>query len=307
MSANNTILLIDLDEATRSTLTGNLERGGYALNSVNGAQQAFLLLRKQHYAAAITDLQHNSAEGVSFIKSFSQRHRATPIIALVHNNQSHVAVSALSSGAYDCISLPIDNIDILMAVTARAVERSRLILENRKLAESVKAHSEGLADVTSKLRRLATVDETTNLRNQRHFYEALAMEISRSQRYQRAFSILLVKIDHFDLYKTRYGMKASDLLLYSFAMLLRDKMRVSDTVSRYEENEFALLLPETDHDGAMELCRRLLDAVDAYPFPGRESFPEQRITLTMGAATFPEHGNTSGALVEHGIASFRRW
>lgn len=307
MSANNTILMIDLDEATHSTLAGNLERGGYAFDSVNGAQQAFLMLRKQHYAAAITDLQHNSTEGVSFIKGFSQRHRATPIIALVRNNQSQIAVSALSSGAYDCISLPIDNIDILMAVTARAVERSRLIVENRKLAESVKAHSEGLASVTSKLRRLATVDETTNLRNQRHFYEALAMEISRSQRYQRAFSILLVKIDHFDLYKTRYGIKASDLLLYSFAMLLRDKMRVSDTVSRYEENEFALLLPETNYDGAMELCRRLLNAVDDYPFPGRESFPEQRITLTMGAATFPEHGNTSGALVEHGIASFRRW
>ena len=307
MSANNTILMIDLDQATHSTLASNLERGGYALEYVNGVQQAFLRLCKQHYAVAITDLQHNSAEGISFIKSFSQRQRATPIIALVRNNQPQVAASALSSGAYDCISLPIDNIDILMAVTARAVERSRLILENRKLAESVKAHSEGLASVTSKLRRLATVDETTNLRNQRHFYEALAMEISRSQRYQRAFSILLIKIDHFDLYKTRYGMKASDLLLYSFAMLLRDKMRVSDTVSRYEENEFALLLPETDYDGAMELCRRLLNTVDAYPFPGRESFPEQRITLTMGAATFPEHGNTSGELVEHGIASFRRW
>ena len=307
MSANNTILMIDLDQATHSTLASNLERGGYALEYVNGVQQAFLMLCKQHYAVAITDLQHDSAEGISFIKSFSQRQRATPIIALVRNNQPQVAASALSSGAYDCISLPIDNIDILMAVTARAVERSRLILENRKLAESVKAHSEGLASVTSKLRRLATVDETTNLRNQRHFYEALAMEISRSQRYQRAFSILLIKIDHFDLYKTRYGMKASDLLLYSFAMLLRDKMRVSDTVSRYEENEFALLLPETDYDGAMELCRRLLNTVDAYPFPGRESFPEQRITLTMGAATFPEHGNTSGELVEHGIASFRRW
>lgn len=307
MSANNTILMIDLDEATRSTLAGSLERGGYELDSVNSAQQAFLMLRKQHYAAAITDLQHKSDEGINFIKGLSQRHCATPVIALVHNNQPHVAVTALSSGAYDCVSLPIDNIDILMAVTARAVERSRLILENRNLAESVKTHSEGLTNVTSKLHRLATVDEITNLRNQRHFNEALAMEISRSQRYQRVFSILLVKIDHFALYKQRYGMKTGDLLLYSFAMLLRDKLRVSDTVARYEENEFALLLPETDHDGAMELCRRLLNAVDTYPFPGREGFPEQRITLTMGAATFPAHGNTSSALIEHGIASSHRW
>lgn len=307
MNAHDNILMIDIDDATRDVLTDNLERRGYEIDSVNGAQQAFLMLRKHSYAAAIASLQHNSAEAVNFIKSVSQRNHATPVIALVHNTQTHVAATALSSGAYDCISLPIDNIDILIAVTARAVERSRLILENRQLAESVKAHSEGLANVTRKLRRLVTVDETTNLRNQRHFYEALAMEISRCQRHQRAFSILLIKINHFDLYKQRHGVKASDLLLYSFAMLLRDKMRVSDTVARYEENEFALLLPETDHAGVLESCQRLLDAVYAYPFPGRESFPDSRITLSMGSATFPEHGNTSGALIEHGIASSRPW
>src|SRR3569833_3159548 len=84
-------------------------------------------------------------------------------------------------------------------------------------------------------------------------------------------------------------------------------MRVSDTVARYEENEFALLLPETDHPGVLELCQRLLDALYAYPFPGRESFPDSRITVSMGSATFPKRGNTSGALVDHGIASSRPW
>lgn len=305
MNANDSILMIDIDETISSVLAKNLERRGYEIDCANDAQQAFWKLRKQHYSAAITSLQYNSTEGINFIKSISQRNHATPVIALVHNTQPQVSVMALSSGAYDCVSLPIDNVDILIAVTARAVERSRLILENRQLAENVRAHSEGLANVTRKLRRLATIDETTNLRNQRHFYEALAMEISRCQRYHRTFSILLIKINHFDLYKSRHGMKASDLLLYSFAMLLRDKMRVSDTVARYEENEFALLLPETDNKGTIELCERLLDAVDAYPFPGRESFPEQRITLNMGSATFPEHGNTSGALIEHGVSSFR--
>src|SRR3569833_1257562 len=303
MNAHDNILMIDIDDATRDVLTDNLERRGYEIDSVNGTQQAFLMLRKHSYAAAITSLQHNSAEGVNFIKSVSQRNHATPVIALVHNTQTHVAVTALSSGAYDCVSLPIDNIDILIAVTARAVERSRLILENRQLAESVKAHSEGLAIVTRKLRRLATIDETTNLRNQKHFHEALAMEISRSQRHKRYFSIMLIKISEFDIYKFQHGAKASDLLLYSFAMLLRDKMRDSETVARYDDDEFALLLPETSQTGALELCERLNECVAVYPFPGKESFKHNRIAINVGISTFPDHGNTSNALIEHSLSS----
>src|SRR3569832_1328389 len=167
--------MIDIDDATRDVLSVNLSPPGYEIDSVNGTQQAFLMLRKHSYAAAITSLQHNSAEGVNFIKSVSHRNHATPEIALVHNTQTQITITALSSGAYDCVTLPIDNFDILIAVTARAVERSRLILENRQLAESVKAHSEGLANDTRKLRRLVTVYDTTNLRTPRHFNEALAM------------------------------------------------------------------------------------------------------------------------------------
>src|SRR3569833_2736199 len=137
MNAHDNNLMIDIDDATRDDLADNLERRGYEIDSVNGPQQAFKMLRKHSYAAAITSLQHNSAEGVNFIKSVSQRNHATPVIALVHNTQTLVAVTALSSGAYDCVSLPIDNIDILIAVTARAVERSRLILVFRLLAVCV--------------------------------------------------------------------------------------------------------------------------------------------------------------------------
>src|SRR3569832_376544 len=120
MNAHDNILMIDIDAATRDVLNDTLERLGYEIDSVNGTQQAILMLRKQSYAAAITSLQHNSAEGVNFIKSGSQRNHATPVIALVHNTQTHVAVTALSSGAYDCVSLPLDTIEILIAVPAQS-------------------------------------------------------------------------------------------------------------------------------------------------------------------------------------------
>lgn len=307
MSTHGNILMIDVDEATRSVLSDGLIRNGYDVDSVAGTADAFVMLRKHSYAAAITSLQADSETGIDFIRGVTRRNHVTPIIALVGATQTSVAIKALASGAYDCVTLPVDNIEIIVAVTARAAEKSRLIMENRHLAESVKAHSEGLANVTRKLQRLATIDETTNLRNQKHFHEALAMEISRCQRHKRTFSIMVVKIDHFELYKGQYGVKASDLLLYSFAMLLRDKMRVSDTVARYHDNEFALLLPETALAGVNELCERLVESVNGYPFPGKESFPDNRITISIGVATFADHGGTSSALIEHALSNIRRW
>src|SRR3569832_1223722 len=138
MNAHDNILMIDIDDATRDVLTDNLERRGYEIDSENGTQQAFLKLRKHSYAAAVTSLQHNSAEGVNFISRVSQRNHATPVNALVNNTQTHVAVTALSSCANVCDSLPIDIFVILTAASARTEERSRLILEIRLLAVSVK-------------------------------------------------------------------------------------------------------------------------------------------------------------------------
>lgn len=303
MNAQTVILMIDLDESIVEPFTSQLEQRGYGVDCVADTGAAYTMLRKRSYAAAITRLHDDNNDGIDFIRSVSKRNNATPIIALVQHSQSQIALKALSSGAYDCVGMPVDDIEILIAVTARAAEKSRLLLENRQLAESVKAHSEGLAKVTRKLQRLATIDETTNLRNQKHFHEALAMEISRSQRHKRYFSIMLIKINEFDIYKFQHGAKASDLLLYSFAMLLRDKMRVSDTVARYDDDEFALLLPETSQTGALELCERLNESVAVYPFPGKESFAHNRITINIGISTFPDNGNTSNALIEHSLSS----
>lgn len=306
MRAHPNILMIDLDQPIHDVLADKLQQQGYEVDHVVGAAEASTMLRRHGHAVAILRLPDNGAGGIDFIKNASRRTDATPIVVLVHGARTEIAVKAMSAGAYDCVTLPIDW-EMLIAVTARAAEKSRLTLENRQLMESIKAHSEGLTNVTRKLKRLATIDETTQLRNQKHFHEALAMEISRCQRYQRTFSILLIRIDQFEIYRTRHGVKASDLLLYSFAMLLRETMRVSDTVARYDDHEFALLLPETDHTGTIELCGRLDAAVNVYPFPGKESFPEKRVAVSIGAAAFPEHGTTGGALIEQGIATLRRW
>src|SRR3569623_1344081 len=272
MNAQTVILMIDLDESIVEPFTSQLEQRGYGVDCVADTGAAYTMLRKRSYAAAITRLHNDNSDGIDFIRSVSKRNNATPIIALVQHSQSQLALKALSSGAYDCVGMPLDDIEILIAVTARAAEKSRLLLENRQLAESVKAHSEGLAKDTRQL-------------------------------HKRYFSIMLIKTSVFDIYRFQLGAKASDLLLYSFAMLLRDKMRVSDTVARYDDDEFALLFPETSQTGALELCERLNECVAVYPFPGKESFKHNRITINIGISTFPDHGNTSNALIEHSLTS----
>lgn len=306
MRVHSNILTIDLDPPLRNVLAGKLQDQGYEVEHVIGTAEASMMLRRRGYAAAIVTLVDSGTGVIDFIKTNSRRTDATPIVVLLQGAQAEITIKAMSAGAYDCVPLPLDW-EMLLAVTARAAEKSRLMLENRRLTESIKTHSEGLTHVTRKLKKLATIDETTHLRNQRHFHEALAMEISRCQRYQRPFSILLIVIEQFEVYRAQHGAKASDLLLYSFAMLLRETMRISDTVARYDDHEFALLLPETDQAGAIELCGRLTAAVNVYPFPGKESFSGQRVTVSIGAATFPDHGATGEALIGQGRATLRGW
>lgn len=306
MRAHSNILMVDLSPPVRDVLAGKLQSQGYEVEHVIGTAEASMMLRRRSYAAAIIALVDNNISVIDFIKKASRRNDATPIVVLEQGAQAENAGKAMAAGAYDCVTLPLDW-DMLLAVTARAAEKSRLMLENRRLTESIKSHSDGLTNVTRKLKKLATIDETTHLRNQKHFHEALAMEISRCQRYQRPFSILLIVIEQFEVYRAQHGAKASDLLLYSFAMLLRETMRISDTVARYDDHEFALLLPETDQAGATELCGRLTAAVNVYPFPGKESFSGQRVTISIGTATFPDHGATGEALIGQGRATLRGW
>lgn len=110
----------------------------------------------------------------------------------------------------------------------------------------------------NQLRLLASTDPLTGAENRRSFLEAGSEEIARAKRYGQPFSIVMCDLDHFKRLNDSFGHDAGDAVLVRFAELCRETVRGSlDRVGRLGGEEFALLLPQTDLDGAMKLAERL--------------------------------------------------
>ena len=143
--------------------------------------------------------------------------------------------------------------------------------------------------------KIAITDFLTGLFNRRHFDERLAEETLRAARYAHPLSLIMLDIDHFKFYNDQFGHLEADRLLVQLARLLERSVRRTDVVARYGGDEFVILLPETDAEGARMVADKLRCAVQEpalWPLPWprgqagtEDKFPYCRVTISAGVAT----------------------
>jgi diguanylate cyclase (GGDEF)-like protein len=146
------------------------------------------------------------------------------------------------------------------------------------------------------LKRLATHDGLTGLRNHLEFYAVLASEIARGWRFGRPVSLLMLDVDHFKRVNDTHGHQAGDAVLKRLSELLCSEARTIDSVCRYGGEEIAVILPETDPDTAANIAERLRAAVEALPFDVNAGAP-LHITASFGVASWPLHADNAQTLV----------
>jgi diguanylate cyclase (GGDEF)-like protein len=142
--------------------------------------------------------------------------------------------------------------------------------------------------------RQAVTDGLTELANRRQFEQALAAEINRAERFGGMLALVLADLDNFKQVNDRYGHQAGDEVLRRFADVLRETVRDVDVPARYGGEEFAVLLPQTDMEGAERLAERLRQAVAERPMTTRPG-ALVACTASFGVASFPE-SSTPAAL-----------
>ncbi|HOX44842.1 MAG TPA: diguanylate cyclase [Myxococcota bacterium] len=147
------------------------------------------------------------------------------------------------------------------------------------------------------LERLATTDGLTGLHNHRRFQELAEELASTSLRYQRPLSMLLTDIDHFKKVNDTYGHPVGDQVLKRVARVLGDLARATDRVCRYGGEEFAVLLPETDAEGARMLAERIREEIKQQEHQAADGKPF-RVTLSLGICTMPEHARHKQELID---------
>ncbi|MEJ2639168.1 MAG: GGDEF domain-containing protein [Desulfosarcinaceae bacterium] len=126
-----------------------------------------------------------------------------------------------------------------------------------------------------------TRDGMTQLSNYQHFNHLLHQESSRARRYQQPLGLLFADLDHFKSINDTFGHPAGDEVLRRVAACLKASLRASDQIARYGGEEFAMILPETDADGALLVAERLRKAVAALRIQTEAGLA--KITLSLGA------------------------
>lgn len=198
--------------------------------------------------------------------------------------------SVVRAFAYDFIRTPIDNNELLIRVKSMLRIKELMI----------------------RIRQVSTTDELTGLHNRKYMQERLDQEISRSKRYGLKLSCLLFDLDFFKVVNDIYGYTWGDVLLKSVAEKLKQLIRKEDVITRYGDEEFLVLLPNTTEDQAFlfaERFRRDIERMEFIPAGEEERHP---ITISGGISTYPcmenveEDANTVIRYAEHALYNAKK-
>jgi diguanylate cyclase (GGDEF)-like protein len=162
-------------------------------------------------------------------------------------------------------------------------------------------------DLHETVQRQAVTDGLTGLFNHRRFQEVMTAEVERAKRFEQPLGLVMLDLDDFKDVNDRYGHLQGDQVLREVARVLLDTSREIDEPARYGGEEMAVVLPQTDLDGALEFAERLRDRIEALSVPVLQGSGEVRITASVGAAALPESAEADkDALVQAADAALYR-
>ncbi|MDQ6710630.1 MAG: sensor domain-containing diguanylate cyclase [Candidatus Dormibacteraeota bacterium] len=183
----------------------------------------------------------------------------------------------------------------IVALTSR--RRPDYTVEDRAFLNTVISHAAMAiqnATMYQFIDTLSRIDALTGLANRREFDRLLAQELMRVQQTGQQLSLVVADIDHFKEINDRYGHPEGDLALQQVARLIQmAPKRVTDSAFRTGGEEFAVLMTDTDKDGALAFSESLRARIEGAPFLGGS----HSVTVSFGVATFPIDGQDPTSLV----------
>jgi diguanylate cyclase (GGDEF)-like protein len=203
------------------------------------------------------------------------------------------------------ISLPLEANDRLIGVLNLADKENGINFTEAdlNLIQTFTGHAVLMIDRAAtlekagKFEQLSITDPLTGLYNRRFLEDRLQEELSRGERQQQNFCIILADLDSFKIYNDLCGHLAGDNALRKTADIIRRSAREMDVVTRYGGEEFCLILPGTGKKESIFVGERIRRAIEAESFPGESHLPLGRLTISIGIATFPADGVTSNELI----------
>lgn len=216
------------------------------------------------------------------------------IVFIARDGRSVIAEGKVSCSRPDASTAIVRG--IFRDITERRLFEELLDEYRRDLEET----NRKLAEANARLELLATTDPLTGLNNRLVFQHRLEDEFQRTNRYGVPLSLALMDVDRFKSFNDTFGHPAGDGVLVEVGRLLRQTARSTDLVARFGGEEFAILLPNTPLEGAIQLGERFRRVIETAIWPHRP------VTISVGLAAVTPDMTESDALVSAADAALYR-
>jgi two-component system cell cycle response regulator len=265
------VLLAEDDPVARLLTARLLKKAGFEVVAVADGGAALQALRESYFPVVLTDWEMPVLDGLGVVAAIRGGDWPGYIftILLTGRDSRESVVAGLEAGADDYLTKPVDEAELLARMkTGWRIAELELRLRT--------AREEAL--------KLSVTDALTGVNNRRYLSDLLPGELTRARRFKRPLSVVMCDIDHFKRVNDTYGHPAGDAVLRAFAAMLVDRIRVDvDWLARFGGEEFVIVLPETELEGAVLVAERLRASTAALEV--RYDGQLLRVTSSFGVAS----------------------
>ncbi|KAM3091494.1 diguanylate cyclase domain-containing protein [Phormidesmis sp. 146-12] len=274
------MLVVDDDRLTRFQLRHALEQEQYQVVEVTDGMQCLDLYTRLKPDIVLMDALMPVMDGFTCcaaLRALPGNH-AAPVLMITGLEDRASVDRAFEVGATDFITKPIH-----WAVLRQRMQR---LIGQFQLQQQQALLCQHLEETNQVLKRLAWIDDLTQVANRRWFDDYLSQEWQRMRREKQPLSLILCDIDYFKAYNDTYGHPAGDRCLHQVAQAIRSAVKRSgDLTARYGGEEFAVILPNTHAAGAAKVAAKICAQVKALQLVNVNSQVCEHVTISVGVTS----------------------
>ena len=264
MEDKNSILIVD-DEKSNLLYLYHILGEEYMIYTARDATEAIARANEYIPDLILLDIIMPGMNGYEVLATLKKPGitEDIPVIFITGLSSSKDEMKGLDLGAEDYITKPFSDAIVKLRV------RNQIKMVNQMRA----------------IERLSMVDQLTDIPNRRSFNQRIDLEWRRATRDRSPISIMMIDVDKFKIFNDTYGHQQGDIVLQTVANILQQTLkRPGDLAARWGGEEFAVLLPETDLNGALTIAEIIRANIEATVIPCRDN-TSTSVTISIGVHT----------------------
>jgi len=244
------VLIADNDSTSRLFVKTHLMQWGYeVVEAINGNEINAIVFQKSPPRILIIDIMLSDINVLELCATI-QNQKDSPLIyvlLLLSSCHQEDMSNALENGVHNIHVKPLTRDQLKSYVS---------------VGKQLVTYDDQIKNYEKQIERSSRIDELTKIPNRHYLLECATNEFNRAFRYARPMSVLLLDIDHFRKINETYGHDAGDNILATLAESCQNDLRQNDLIGRIGGEEFAIILPETEIDCAIEVAERIRISIE---------------------------------------------